>query len=715
MPKAHEAQFIRLDGLCTSLLLDCTGVAPAALYWGAKLPDSADPQVMALLASRQAAPCSPATEAPITLSPLIGQGFPGHPGLQLHRNGAGWSTYTAITQIDRKSASVEVTSVDEANKILIRHRISLDPQEDVLVCTTHIVNQGEDDLSVDWCAAPTLPLPSAVTHWTSFEGRWAGEFQTRTIPRESGELVRENRRGRTSHDKYPALLAEVAPCGELAGEVYGMHLAWSGNHRLVAETLSDGRVFVQMGELFMPGELRLAPGAAYDSPALLAGFSSEGRSGLSRAFHDHLRARSSHGRLRSKPRPVHYNTWEAVYFDHDSAKLMQLADAAAQIGAERFVLDDGWFRGRRNDKAGLGDWYVDEGVYPQGLSRIVDHVLGLGLEFGLWVEPEMVNPDSDLFRAHPEWVLGTPPAPQLSFRNQLVLDFGREEVREYIFERIDALLRAYPISYLKWDMNRDINHPGGADGHAGAHAHVLGLYGLLARIRTAHPEVEIESCSAGGGRADLGILQWTDRLWTSDSNDALDRLSIQKGLSLWVPSELMGSHVGPTDCHITGRRISMATRVMTAMFGHFGIEADLLALTSQESDELAAGVSLHKRHRHLIHSGDLFRIDRAQGEHAFGIVSRDKGEALFSYTQVTEPVTYFADRLRLAGLDPSASYTTTLVWPKRAGTPTPLLEVLEHGLVIAGGVLMDFGLELPRLKPQAGLVLHLQRHDASCT
>jgi alpha-galactosidase len=323
----------------------------------------------------------------------------------------------------------------------------------------------------------------------------------------------------------------------------------------------------------------------------------------------------------------------------------------------------------------------------------------------------MVNPDSDLFRAHPEWVLSAPPAPQLFFRHQLVLNFSRADVRAHIHGRIDALLRDLPIRYIKWDMNRDITHPGGADGRVAAHAHVLGLYAMLDQLRQAHPEVEIETCASGGGRADLGILARTDRVWTSDTNDALDRLTIQRGLSTFLPAELMGAHVGPTTCHITGRRVSMATRVATALFGHFGIEADLGALTPSERETLAAGVALHKAHRALIHTGDLYRLDRPQGEIAFGIVAADRSEALFSFTQVTEPRGYFTEALRLAGLAADRTYHVELVWPRRGGEGAPLSAALSDGLDISGDLLLQVGLQPHRLKPQEGFILHLTARD----
>ncbi|CAN5217502.1 alpha-galactosidase [soil metagenome] len=708
--QSRSPNFIRLDGRTTSFVIDCRGPGPAFVYSGSQLAADCDLDLLTRLQEKPEAPASPARPPAITLTPLLGAGFSGRPGLSAHREGKAWATWTRIAEVRRPGpGAVEIESIDEANGICLIHRVTLARDGDVLRARTSLINRGGAILTVDACDAPTLPIPAAVSHWTMFEGRWAGEFHTRRIERAMGAVSRENRRGRTSHDAYPAILAEVGPCTEQAGELFGLHLAWSGNHRLWAETLVNGRAYVQLGELFMPGEMRLEPGARYDSPELVCGWSDQGRNGLSRAFHNHLRARPQHARLRVKPRPVHYNTWEAVYFNHQPKVLHDLAGQAAAIGAERFVLDDGWFKARRDDRAGLGDWTVDRDVYPDGLGPLIDHVRGLGMEFGLWVEPEMVNPDSDFYRVHPDWVLGAPPAPQLDFRHQLVLDFSRAEVREHIVSAITALLTEHPIAYLKWDMNRDISHPGGAVGSAAAHAHVLGLYAVLDQLRQAHPAVEIESCASGGGRADFAILDRTDRVWTSDSNDALDRLSIQRGFSAFIPAELMGSHVGPSPCHITGRRVSMGARVATAFFGHFGVEADLRALSEAERDQLAAGIALHKAHRALIHSGDLVRLDRPAGEVAFGIVAVDGSEALFSHTQVSEPPEAFAAPLRLSGLAPGGDYRVEQIWPAPDGAAPALFAEMGEIFSAPADLLMSVGLQLARRKPQQAFILHLTR------
>lgn len=695
--------YVRLDGAAVTLVVATTGGFPTVIYWGPRLSDETDPASLALLAARAEAPASPFPEVPLGLTPQTGQGWPGRPGLAAHRDGLGWGSLATLTGVSSDGKAAQFEAVDALNGITLVHDLAI--EGDVLVARTTLTNSGDSDLTVESLAAPVLPLPGFATDIIGFEGRWAGEFQTTRQTRYMGSWVRESRRGRTSHDAFPGLIVAEAAATENHGLAYGFHLGWSGNHRIAVESLNDGRGLVMMEALLLPGEIRLATGENTASPTLYASVSNQGLNCLSHAFHRWLRARPEHQRLRAKPRPVHYNSWEAVYFNHDPAVLMDLASRAAAVGAERFVLDDGWFKGRRNDWAGLGDWTVDAGIYPQGLAPLITHVEGLGMEFGLWVEPEMVNPDSDLFRAHPDWVLSVPGTPQLGFRHQLVLDFGRLEVREHLFGVIDTIVSTHSITYLKWDMNRDLSHPGSADGRAGAVAHTKGVYEVLDRLRAAHAHLEIESCASGGGRADYGILARTDRVWTSDSNDALDRLAIQRGFSHFFPAELMGSHVGPGTCHITGRKLSMALRVATALFGHMGMELDLHELDADDTATLTAGIALHKRHRALIHGGDLVRLDAPDGIKAFGIVASDGAEALLSLTMLTEPRSSFVAPIRLAGLDANALYALERVWPERLGAQWPL----AAGGIFNGAVLMQAGVQLPRLWPATAVILHLKR------
>ncbi|MEL6829946.1 MAG: alpha-galactosidase, partial [Pseudomonadota bacterium] len=469
--------------------------------------------------------------------------------------------------------------------------------------------------------------------------------------------------------------------------------------------------------LLLPGEIRLAPGDSYHSPVLYAAVSQAGFSGLSQRFHSHIRNTVMDGRIKRKPRPIHYNTWEAVYFDHDLQTLKSLADKAAQVGVERFILDDGWFGSRRNDQSGLGDWVVSPDVYPDGLAPLIDHVQDLDMEFGLWFEPEMVNPDSDLFRAHPDWVLQVDGVEHIPFRNQYVLDLTRDEVSNYLFERLDALLSEYAIAYVKWDMNRDIHHPG-SNGRPAAHAQTRAVYALMDRLRAAHPNVEIESCASGGGRADYGVLQRTDRIWTSDSNDALDRQRIQSGATHFFPLEILGAHVGPRTCHITGRKLSMSLRVATAFFGHMGLELNLLKESERDLGTLAAGIALHKVYRDVLHAGDFFRLDTPDHVNAVSVVAQDQCQALLSWCQLTGHRETEPGRVYFVGLDPKRRYITRIIWPSpvRSQTAPSILETADltgDGTIFSGAALMQIGLQLPLLLPETCLIFDLTAVDHS--
>ena len=700
--------FYTLHSLQNSLMLDCRGNAPAIVFWGARLGKGTSPEMLALLATQQEAPACPSQEAPICLSPELGAGFQGNPGIEVHREGLQWAVSAHIESVTQTNDShLTIVSVCEGTQIRITHRLGLDCDSGVLSASTELCNIGDSDLSVEQCNAPTIPVPMDYNKILGFQGRWANEFQLQPVDRFMGTYLRENRSGRTCHDSFPGVVIHTEQTNEAAGAAYGLHLGWSGNHHIRIEEQFTGRTYAQFGELFFPGELSLNPNQSYCSPVLYGASTNRGLSALSGCFHRYIRSHLTDARMVSKPKSVHFNTWEAIYFDLTLERLQALADSAAEVGAERFVLDDGWFKNRKSDCAGLGDWTVDKTVFPDGLGPLIDYVHGKDMAFGLWIEPEMVNPDSDLYRAHPDWVLSASPAPLILSRNQLVLDLTRAEVQDYLFNSIDALLIQYPISYLKWDMNRVINQPGNAEGRAVTHYQTLALYRLLARLRAGHPKIEIESCSSGGGRADFGILGYTDRIWPSDSNDALDRLAIQKGFSMFFPAEFMGAHVGPKDCHITGRSISIATRAGVALFGDMGIEANLLDMDDEEKRVLTEAVALHKQHRQLIHNGDLVRLDTSESENSFGIIAVNQQEAIFSYALLDSSTTTTMGRLRFRGLAANTLYTVCIIWPSvPSSTSSSILDVI-NGSVISGDALMNFGLQLPIMQPTSLLIFHL--------
>jgi alpha-galactosidase len=702
-------QFVLLNGQHTSLIVDCLNKTPAILYFGKKLSEKTSFDMMKRLSTRQEAKCSVVVEAPISLSPLMGEGFTGAPGIEIFDNNIAWSIGGALTQVNQPNENeVYFESVDTLRQLSVKHYLQLNPRSDVLSATTELTNLGQTSVNVNWCAAPTIPMPLHIDQVMSFEGRWSNEFQRKSFDTFLGSFVRENRKGKTSHDNFPGMVMHNKLTHEQGGECYGFHLGWSGNHKMRAELLAEGRSYAQLGELLMPGEMILAPNESYVSPTLYTAYSNDGFSGLSHCFHQYVRQSLITEKVRLKPRPVHYNTWEGIYFDHDVAVLQSLATQAADIGAERFVLDDGWFKGRRGDFAGLGDWTVDREVYPDGLQPLIDHVNNVGMEFGLWFEPEMVNPDSDLYRNHPEWALQTQGNEQLQFRKQLVLDMTNPDVTDYLFNAINDILVEYPqILYLKWDMNRDLNHAGNLLGKPAVHQQTKAAYALIKRLKDSHPHIEIESCSSGGARVDYGVLQHTDRVWTSDSNDALDRLTIQRGCSFFFPAEVMGAHVGPRDCHITGRHINIAMRAAVAFFGHMGIEMDPRELTHDEREQLQQIIKLHKQHRQLIHSGKLVRLNSDGDSINFGIVNTNQTQALFAYNSVKETQRTNPPKYHFAGLDADRDYQLSLIWPAGFSFYSPSVLAMTDNQTFSGEALMTFGMQLPITFPQTSLIFEL--------
>ncbi|MFU7527760.1 alpha-galactosidase [Qipengyuania sp. ASV99] len=713
--------YLILRGGGTLLALEAAvGNRPVILYAGPDLP-GAGPEELALLATRQHAPGSPLEYQRGSMMQEMGVGVTGPAGLAGHRTGTGlgadWGKDWAL---DLRVSAVRCPSPNEAELecedtrcgIAARHILSLDPSSGVIAVTTQIENRGDSDFALEWCAALCLPFDARLTRFLSFTGRWAGEFQIEEVPAFQGSILRENKAGRTSHDAFPGGILAAPGTGEMHGLAAGFHLAWSGNHRLRVDRHSDGRGYVQGGELLFPGEVCMAPGESYRTPEFLAVWSTDGLNGISQRFHEYLSVAVLPKPALTRARPVHYNTWEAVYFAHDEAALIELAEAAAEVGAERFVLDDGWFGGRRHDAAGLGDWWVPRDVYPCGLGPLADKVRALGMEFGIWFEPEMVNPDSDLYRAHPDWVLGVDGAEMVPARHQLTLDLTRPEVSEYLLAKISALVREYDIAYIKWDMNRDTHLPG-SGGRAVMHRQTIALYALLESLRAAHPTLEIESCASGGGRADFRILRHADRIWTSDNNDARARHAIMRGASHFFPLRVLGNHVGPKTCHITGRKFAIAFRAGSAVLGHMGMELNLKAENAHDRAVLKAAIALHKQHRTLIHEGRFWRLDTEPGTQLVGCTAPGREQALFSYTVLERGPATLPARIHFAGIDPDAQYRLRLVWPPHnPSLSAPSIidagDLMGKGMVVSGAALIGHGIQPPLTFPDTVLIYHLE-------
>lgn len=711
-------QTIRLDGRAvTLLLLVHPHGMPEIFHWGARLPDGIALDALPALRARAVPHNSLDEVVPASvLYPTLGAGLFVAPALLVHRETQDWTADFSVTSIQQSAGSVSIVATDAVAGLSLSLELTLPPDGDVLAMRSSLTNTSNAPLHVAEQAAGCFLIPARATELLTFDGYWGHEFAERRLPLESGRFTVENRRGRVSHDRHPALIAGTAGFGEDAGEVWGFCLGWSGNHRLSAERLEDGSALVMLGELLHPGEAMLAPGETLHSPAAFASYAPDGLAGLSRRFHRHVRRHVLQwptGKM--PPRPVTLNTWEGTYFAHDEARLMQQADAAARLGIERFVLDDGWMPARVNDRAGLGDWVADPAKYPNGLGPLARHVTGLGMQFGLWVEPEMVNPDSDLYRAHPDAVLHVQGRPLRTARNQLVLDLTRPEVAEHIFTALYTLLRDLPIAYLKWDMNRDLVAAGDAHGRPAYRRQVLALYALLARLRAAHPQIEIESCASGGGRADYGVLVYTQRVWTSDCTDALERLAIQRGASRFLPPEIMGAHISAVPNHQTGRRHTLAFRAAVALFCHLGIELDPLTLDVGEAAEVAAWIALHKRLRPLLHGGGHVAAPDEAGRSLRGVVAADARHAAYLVAQATASSRRRSPLLRLPGLDPASLYRLTAPPPQRPPERVaPEAQVLfGAGLLLPGALLATAGLALPDLPPESALVLEAVREGTA--
>jgi alpha-galactosidase len=720
LPSA-PAEYIVLHGRRSSLVLEAhADEAPIWRYWGPRLRDGATPGI-ALRDTRPLPSFMLDFDQPLTLVPTFGVGWFGQSALLAHRNGRAFAQAITRCSVEWITAGCEVVFHldDSVARLRLDVRLALDEASDVLVTSTRLTNLGDDALDVQWLAAATLPLPGRCDHVRSYAGQHVHEFLLQVDPLGRSQWRRENRRGRTSHDCFPGAVVTTPGASEHEGLCYGVHLAWSGNHQQTIEWLHDGQYQWQLGEWLAPGEGLLAPGATLQTPDVIATLSSEGFNGLAANFHAELRARLTWppaagrpGRA-MRPRPVHLNTWEGFYFDVHPGPVSELASAAAAVGIERFVLDDGWFHGRHHDRAALGDWWPDETKFPGGLGELIGHVNALGMEFGLWVEPEMINADSDLFRAHPDWALQIDGRPLLTGRNQLVLDISRPEASEYLFDKIGALLRAHPIGYLKWDHNRDLTTAALASGLPGYRAQVHAVYALLARLRAAFPDVEIESCSGGGGRIDFAVLRHTHRVWTSDCIDALSRVDIQRGFLQFFPPEIMGAHIGTAPAHTTGRTQSMAFRAAVALPGHLGVELDVRRLDDAARAELRSWIALYKQHRDLLHHGRVW-----QGQTADGVVWQAHGDAdaseLIVLVYRLAPTTHrYTPPLPLPMLDVDARYLVHEVRPEvqAHGAPSrsaPLFEMLRgEGTTFDGAWLAHAGLPLPRLQAETCFIVRI--------
>ena len=700
---------LHLTTSTTSVVLDVRWGLPLIVHWGARVDDAEARRMVDEVSPR---PRAGVVDRPAlaTVVPMHGDGWLGHPGLLgRHRGGSDWAPrfQTAdvkVNAVGDGSSHATVTSADAHARLQLVTDISLSVHG-VMCVAVRVHNDSPMKYLLDELTV-TLPLPSTATHLTTFHGKWCEEFQSQTFEWPFGAWTAENRTGRTSHEQPPFIVAHESMMGAHDGHCWAAHIAWSGNHVIRAERQVYNRRHLQLGELLNPGEVCLEPGESYSTPTVIAVHSSNGLQHIARTFQRH--ARDIVGTL--SPRPITLNTWEAMYFDHSPSKVLALADVAASVGVERFVLDDGWFKGRRDDSAGLGDWYVDTTVYPDGLAPIAQAVVDKGMQFGLWFEPEMVNPDSDLYREHPEWVLERTGYEHVLGRRQLVLDLTRADARSYVYSRIDSLLSELPVTYVKWDMNRPHIAAAGPSGTAATHRQTRALYALLDDVRRTHPTVEIESCSSGGGRMDLEILHRVERFWASDTNDPVRRQVIQHHASWFFPPEVLGCHIGAPVAHTTKREASLSMRCATAFFGHMGVEWNIVDTTSTEREDLERAVAAHKALRHVLHNGEVLFTDalRATGGHRLvhGVTSHDMAAAVLAFVQFDD---YSTDTIvRLQGLDPRRIYTARRVMLAHDDPVVENEEAWLRSLSQSGHAWATVGAHFPTLPAESTVLVVLE-------
>jgi alpha-galactosidase len=668
-----------------TIVIASEGGVATAVYWGPALPEGEDAAQIALAARPDITGGMLDRLAPPALTPVGGaDGWQGQPGLVLAE--ADGTPLVPRLQLDGvEEGPGRLTLTHRGAGLTLTHRLAAQATGTITL-STHL--RADRPVRLHWLAAPALPCPQTGEEVLDFSGRWTREFHLNRTPWSLGARLREGRAGRSGQENPPWAILPDRGATAAQGCVRALHYAWPGGHRMVAEELPDGRRHILFGPA-MGAET--APGSEFATADLIAAVASDGMGGLAATLQADLRDRVVSWPDPPPPRPVHYNCWEAVYFRHDLAELTAIADRAAAIGAERFVLDDGWFGRRDDDTSSLGDWTVDRRKWPEGLHPLIAHVHARGMTFGLWVEPEMVNPDSDLARAHPDWRLG--PADQVTGRHQWVLDLAREEVRDHLFAALSALLEEYPIDYLKWDHNRLLP--------AVDAAQARGALALLARLRAAHPGVEIESCASGGGRIDAGILAHTHRVWLSDSNDALERLRMQHVAALVLPSAVTGSHVGPRHCHTSGRDLPMAFRAWVAAQRHMGFEMDLRELTADEEATLARVTAWYRANRGWMMAGRILPLDAPDPAVVAEVqIAADGGRFVLFAGQAATSAQTLPRPVVLAGLDPAARYRVSLLNPGDAARQSRGPSALKEGpLTLTGAALMTQGLRLPMAWP----------------
>lgn len=665
-----------LQGENMSYVIQILNEVPVHAYWGKRLRNDAD--------LSQLADCDKHTGLDRLPQeyPQYGTGDFRYPAYQVKLEDG-----TRITELKYKSYTlsagkqksgilpgVYVEKEDEADTLELHLEdaysglqvtlvYSLFKQGDVITRYTRIVNNGKASLVLQQALSMSIDFPAGEMDMVYLSGAWGREAQITRNRVKEGASVIESRRGVSSHQLNPFAALVSPDADERRGEVYGFSLVYSGNFEARAEKDSFQSVRFAMGINAFDFGYELEVGADFETPEVVMVYSDQGLGEMSRIYHRLYRTRLCRGQYRDTTRPILVNNWEATYFDFTEEKLVDIAKEASKLGIELFVLDDGWFGSRNSDNSSLGDWTVNPSKLPNGLNKLAERINDLNMKFGLWVEPEMISPDSDLYRAHPDWCLHVPDRRRTEFRWQLVLDYSRKEVRDYIYQSLHHIFSTVPISYVKWDMNRNLTEIGSADcpPHKQteiAHRYVLGLYEVLEKITSEFPHILFECCSSGGGRFDPGMLYYMPQTWTSDDSDGVERLKIQYGTSLVYPASSIGAHVSASPNHQVGRISPITFRGDVAMSGNFGYELDLTALSEEEKEAIKLQVAQYREINGIVQQGDLYRLKSPfeGNETAWMFVSENKQEAIVFYFRVLAQPNSIRRRVYLEGLDPSLNY-----------------------------------------------------------
>lgn len=647
------------------------------------------------LETRDSAYCFGVTESGLLVHTYWGKRLPYRDDYPLAKNAPDWASFNNPEQLSREEypaygdykfidPCLKATFSDGTRDLMLRFK-SAEEQPDGIEITladmvypfevkltyrahhdynliersTTVVNHGDSPVTIERVDSAQWHMPSGHQQYrmSHLTGRWWDEWHLSRDILTHGIKLLDSKRITTSHHHNPWFAIDTGDATEDQGDVWFAVLAWSGNWRMAAEVTNFNSTRINIGINDWDFAMRLNPGASYTTPSTFGGYTAEGFGGASRTLHDLIRERViPHKNIEHK---VLYNSWEATFFNIDVDSQGKLAELAAKMGVELFVMDDGWFQGRNLDNAGLGDWWPDPAKFPNGLNPLIERVNALGMDFGLWVEPEMVNPDSDLYRNHPDWVIHFPNRERTQARNQLILNFAREDVQDYILEQLDKILANHNIAFIKWDMNRNVSEAGWqTDDHDPREIwlrYVEGLYQVWGTLRERHPDVIWQSCSGGGGRADLGILRLADQIWVSDNTEATARLRIQEGFSQIFPANTMEAWV--TD--INEHQLSLTFRFHVSMCGSLGVGGHLVRWSEADREEAARQIALYKEIRPIVQHGDQYRLQPAHHSAftAVQYVAKDKSEAVvFAFrTHLTPPATL--PRVFLRGLEPNARYS----------------------------------------------------------